>query len=378
MDTRHRTRGTINADGNALKTTKTRTVMGALNQQQPVVRTTRAQELRQRMIERKQQAEAPVPKKQHIEKEDELEEMEVSLSDEAKKSLQAQVERNAADDRAADYLVGNYVDNIYEYLRFLEHKYAIPPRYLDDHEEVNAKMRSILVDWLVQVHKRFKLESDTLHLTVGILDRYLSNCDQIKKNEMQLIGITALMIACKSEEILFPDIEDYVYICDNAYKAEQILRMELEMFATLDFNIGQPMSISFLRRYSSAGGADARQHAMSKYLLELALVDYDLMSFKPSILAAGALNLSMQMLGGQEWSDLLVHYSEYNDTELTHVVNLFCKALYQIEFTKKGTKFSAVKKKYSQSQFFEISQSTEIQQNKETLLSRARETSTAK
>ena len=145
--------------------------------------------------------------------------MEVSLSEDAKKVLQAAIEQNAAEDKASDYLVGHYVDSIYQYLRYLEVKHAIPQHYLDEHEEVNAKMRSILVDWLVQVHKRFKLESDTLYLTIGILDRYLSSCETIKKNEMQLIGITSLMIACKSEEILFPDIEDYVYICDNAYKS---------------------------------------------------------------------------------------------------------------------------------------------------------------
>jgi hypothetical protein len=95
-------------------------------------------------------------------------------------------------------------------------------------------MRSILVDWLVQVHKRFKLVPDPLSLTVGILDRYLSNCEKISKNEMQLIGITSLMLACKTEEILCPEVDDYVYICDNAYNSEEILKMELEIFHILD------------------------------------------------------------------------------------------------------------------------------------------------
>ena len=98
---------------------------------------------------------------------------------------------------------------------------------------------------------------------------------------MQLIGITSLMIACKTEEILCPEVDDYVYICDNAYNSgkfrwghpkwptfmtslektflEEILKMELEIFHTLDFNVGQPMSISFLRRYSNMGGVEARQ-----------------------------------------------------------------------------------------------------------------------
>lgn len=78
-------------------------------------------------------------------------------------------------------------------------------------------MRSILVDWLVQVHKRFKLQTETLYLTVAILDRYLQQAEKASKNEMQLIGITSMMIACKYEEIYSPEIDDFVYICDNAY-----------------------------------------------------------------------------------------------------------------------------------------------------------------
>ena len=81
--------------------------------------------------------------------------MEVSLSEDAKKVLQQAIDQNSAEDKASDYLVGHYVDSIYQYLRYLEVKYAIPQHYLDEHEEVNAKMRSILVDWLVQ-GKRYK------------------------------------------------------------------------------------------------------------------------------------------------------------------------------------------------------------------------------
>ena len=96
-------------------------------------------------------------------------------------------------------------------------------------------MRSILVDWLVQVHKRFKLVPDTLYLTVGILDRYLSNCEKISKNEMQLIGITSLMIACKTEEILCPEVDDYVYICDNAYNSGKFGSDEVTSSVTTHF-----------------------------------------------------------------------------------------------------------------------------------------------
>merc|ERR1712168_477998 len=379
METRRANRmntATTNAEQIANQKALATRQRGALGE----IRTTRAQQLRNKMIQKNQEAKIPakrpltelkIPQKEIEEAvNDSVEEenMEVSLSE----------EENQNDDCAQDYLVGHYVEKVYDYLRYLEHKHAITPRYLDGHPEVNPKMRSILVDWLVQVHKRFKLVPDTLYLTVGILDRYLSNCEKISKNEMQLIGITSLMIACKTEEILCPEVDDYVYICDNAYNSEEILKMELEIFHTLDFNVGQPMSISFLRRYSNMGGVEARQHSMAKYLLELSLVDYDLMSMKPSIVAAGALNLSLQLLGNNEWTDVLQHYSEYSNEDLKHVVNLLCKCLYQIEFTKTGQKLAAVKKKYSESKTYSISTCAEISANREMILENARKAKDAK
>jgi hypothetical protein len=353
------------------------------------IRTTRAQQLRSKKILENKigTGNRTAPKRERIELkapelvevDENVEEMEISLSEDAKKEeidarnkILSQIEIKDDSDKADDYLVGHYVNNIYEYLRYLEVKYQITPRYLDASSEVSSKMRSILVDWLVQVHKRFKLMSDTLYLTVGLLDRYLSNCDSIKKNEMQLIGITCLMIACKAEEILCPEIDDYVYICDNAYTSEQILSMELEVFRTLEFNVGQPMSINFLRRYSNMGGVEGQQHAMAKYFLELALVDYDLMSIKPSIISAAALNLSLHLLGDESWSPILEHYSGYSNDDLKHVVNLICKALYSIEFTKTGIKLSAVKKKYSDPKQYEISRSEVILKNKNEILEKAR------
>ena len=80
-------------------------------------------------------------------------------------------------------------------------------------------MRAILVDWLVQVHKRFRLQAETLYLTVSIMDHYLADFPTISKNDMQLIGVTAMMMACKYEEIYSPEMDDFVYMCDSAYNA---------------------------------------------------------------------------------------------------------------------------------------------------------------
>jgi len=94
---------------------------------------------------------------------------------------------------------GPYVNEIYDYTKYLEHAYAVKPRFLDEHKEVSHKMRTILVDWIVQVHQRFKLQNETLHLTVAIMDRYLSKVQDLPRKEMQMIGLTSMLLASKYE-----------------------------------------------------------------------------------------------------------------------------------------------------------------------------------
>lgn len=82
--------------------------------------------------------------------------------------------------------------------------------------EINDKMRSILIDWLIEVHLKFKLLPETLFITVSIIDRYLEK-QKVSKSKLQLVGVTALFIAAKYEEIYPPEIKDFVFITDNAY-----------------------------------------------------------------------------------------------------------------------------------------------------------------
>lgn len=80
-------------------------------------------------------------------------------------------------------------------------------------------MRQILVDWLVEVHLKFKLLPETLFLTVNLIDRF-TFLKQVKRNDYQLLGVTAMLIACKYEEIYAPEIRDFVYMTDKAYTKE--------------------------------------------------------------------------------------------------------------------------------------------------------------
>lgn len=97
-------------------------------------------------------------------------------------------------------------------------------------------MRAILIDWLVDVHLKFKLLPETLFLTVNLIDRYLS-VKSVQRSKLQLVGVSAMLITTKYEEIYPPTVKDFVYITDNAYSKEEVLDMESDVLSTLDFDI---------------------------------------------------------------------------------------------------------------------------------------------
>ena len=125
------------------------------------------------------------------------------------------------------------------------------PSYMSKQTDINAKMRAILIDWLVEVHLKFKLMPETLYLTVNLIDRYLEK-EQIMRNKLQLVGVTAMFIASKYEEIYAPECRDFVYISDKAYTREQILQMEGLMLSKLNFQLTTPNALVFLRRFVKA------------------------------------------------------------------------------------------------------------------------------
>ncbi len=114
--------------------------------------------------------------------------------------------------------------------------------------DINEKMRGILVDWIIEVHLKFKLLPETLYLTVNLTDRYLEQT-QISRTRLQLVSVAALLIASKYEEIYVPELQDFVFITDNAYTIDEILAMERSILVTLQFNVTIPSSYRFLQRF---------------------------------------------------------------------------------------------------------------------------------
>ena len=98
---------------------------------------------------------------------------------------------------------------------------SVRPVFMETQPHINERMRSILVDWLVEVHLKFKLVPETLYLTINLIDRYLEK-KEVSRPKLQLIGVTSLLIASKYEEIYPPELRDLVYICDRAYTRTEV------------------------------------------------------------------------------------------------------------------------------------------------------------
>lgn len=138
------------------------------------------------------------------------------------------------------------------------------------------------------------------------------------RKSLQLVGVTAMFIAAKYEEMYAPEIGDFVYITDNAYSQAQIREMEIKIMSVLGFDMGRPLPLHFLRRNSKAGQVDATAHTMAKYVMELTLLEYGFCHVLPSEIAAVALAFSLKALDiddkplSELWTSTLQYYSQYS------------------------------------------------------------------
>lgn len=126
-----------------------------------------------------------------------------------------------------------------------------------------------------------------------------------------------MLIACKYEEIYPPIVKDFVYITDNAYTKDEILECEKKMLELLDFDIQITSSHRFLQRYAKILKANQMIFHLSQYLIELALVSYKMIKFPQSMIASGALYLSLRMTNtSSPWNETISKHSQYKESEV--------------------------------------------------------------
>jgi hypothetical protein len=174
------------------------------------------------------------------------------------------------------------------------------PEYMSGQNEITWGMRQTLVDWLLQVHLRYHMLPETLWIAINIVDRFLTK-RVVSLVKLQLVGVTAMFIAAKYEEILAPSVEEFVFMTENGYSKEEILKGERIVLQTLEFRVSQYCSpYSWMRKISKADDYDIQTRTLSKFLTEVTLLDYRFLTVKPSLVAAIGMYCARRMLGG-DW-----------------------------------------------------------------------------
>lgn len=205
-----------------------------------------------------------------------------------------------AEDSEDPLMVSEYVVEIFHYMRSLEPAILPSAEYMETQKELNWHSRAVLIDWLIEVQWKLKLLPETLFLSVNIIDRFLSK-RSVSLVKLQLVGMAATLLASKYEEVLSPSIANFVYLADNAYDEQELLKAERYMLHVLNFSLAYPSPLVFLRRISKAEDYDVRSRTLAKYLMEICMLDHRFVACPPSMTAAVAIYLARQMLKSGPW-----------------------------------------------------------------------------
>ncbi|XP_065857733.1 G2/mitotic-specific cyclin-2-like [Euphorbia lathyris] len=273
------------------------------------------------------------------EEEEEMEEVEMEIEE-------AVLDIDGSDSNNSLAIV-DYIEDLHVSYRKMESYGCVSPDYMTQQEDINEKMRAILIDWLIEVHDKFELMKETLFLTINLIDRFLSK-QKVMRKKLQLVGLVAMLLACKYEEVSVPVVDDLILISDKAYTRKEILEMEKLMLSKLQFNMSFPTPYVFLLRFLKAAQCDNKIEMLSFFLIELSLVEYEMLRFSPSLLAASAVYTAQcAFFGFKEWSRTCELHTKYSQLQL-----LECSRMMVGFHQKAGTgKLTGVYRKYNSSKF---------------------------
>merc|ERR1719383_699102 len=242
-----------------------------------------------------------------------------------------------------------YALQTFQYYKNREAVFTVPS-YIEAQNEITEAMRGILVDWLVEVQESFELNHETLYTAVKLTDLYLSK-KQVKKEDLQLVGATAALIACKIDERLPPLVDDFLYVCDDAYTRDELMKLERKMLNVVGFDLGYSLSYRFLRRYGRVCKVSMPVLTLARYILETSLMEYSLnIETSESKLAAAAMVLALTMKDITGYKATLEYYSGYKLTDLNNIVQKLLKMLQRP--AKENLK--TIRSKYSHQVFHEV------------------------
>ncbi|XP_059295858.1 G2/mitotic-specific cyclin S13-7-like isoform X1 [Lycium ferocissimum] len=238
-----------------------------------------------------------------------------------------------------------YVEDIYSFYKLAENETRVHD-YIDSQPELSEKMRAILIDWLIEVHHKFELNPETLYLTINIVDRYLA-VETTSRRELQLVGISAMLIASKYEEIWAPEVNDFVGISDKTFTHEQVLTMEKQILGGLEWYLTVPTPYVFLARFIKASIPDSEMESMVYFLAELGLMNYATIMYCSSMIAASAVYAARHTLNRTPfWNGTLKLHTGFSESQIIECAKLLVS--YHSEAA--NHKLKVIYKKYSSSE----------------------------
>ena len=248
--------------------------------------------------------------------------------------------------------VDEYASSIYKNLRDREHRYHVTEDVFAEQRSVQPQMRAVLVDWLVEVHQRFELEPQTLYLTVNYVDRYLAQVPVVIQR-FQLVGVTALLIASKFEEIYPCDMDDLLYICERSYSKADLVECERDLLNAFAFNLAVPTVNSFLGYFLEHCEEDELTKQLANFFADCSLLDFVFgAKFEPSLIACACLLAASCYVENQGpslvWTYRLVALTGYTMDTIIPCMEKLQSIL------AKPTKLTAVATKYSDNNFSEV------------------------
>lgn len=242
-----------------------------------------------------------------------------------------------------------YVMETFQYYKDREADFMVSD-YISQQNEITEAMRAILVDWLVEVQESFELNHETLYTAVKMTDIYLSR-KQVRKEDLQLVGATACLIACKVDERIPPLVDDFLYVCDDAYNRDQLMKMERKMLKVVGFDLGYSLSYRYVRRYGRVCRVTMPVLTLARYILEMSLMEYKLNTdTSESKLAASCLILAMKMKGITGFTATMEYFSGYKLSELEHIFSDLVSLLEK----PPGANLRTIRSKYSHKVFHEV------------------------
>jgi len=122
----------------------------------------------------------------------------------------------------------------------------VDPDYLQKVQtELKDTSRAFLIEWIIDVHRKFRLTPEALYVTIHIIDQFLSK-KKVKKSALHLLGVSTLLIAAKYEEIYPPELKDFLMVSENLFTNKQVLQMERDILMEINFKVTAPSAYRFL------------------------------------------------------------------------------------------------------------------------------------